>query len=156
VAVAYTAGYTIAVPAEAGTVPAGPGPYAVAAANGATFYSDQGVLLANGTPLVSSGASAPAAGQYQPPQRGVLPAGVYTFNAAQAGASVLLAYTYGAPPFDLQEAAARLVAQMYRKRTWIGQSSQVQPGIGTTAYSQLEVEIGTAMTIERYRMRFPA
>jgi hypothetical protein len=45
---------------------------------------------------------------------------------------------------------------MYRKRTWIGQSSQVQPGIGTTAYSQLEVEIGTAMTIERYRMRFPA
>ena len=156
VAVAYTAGYTIAVPAEAGTVPAGPGPYAVAAANGATFYSDQGVLLANGTPLVSSGASAPAAGQYQPPQRGVLPAGVYTFNAAQAGASVLLAYTYGAPPFDLQEAAARLVAQMYRKRTWIGQSSQVQPGIGTTAYSQLEVEIGTAMTIERYRMRFLA
>ena len=156
VAVAYTAGYTIAVPAEAGTVPAGPGPYAVAAANGATFYSDQGVLLANGTPLTSSGASAPAAGQYQPPQPGVLPAGVYTFNVAQAGVSVLLAYTYGAPPFDLQEAAARLVAQMYRKRAWIGQSSQVQSGIGTTAYSQLEVEIGTAMTIERYRMRFPA
>jgi hypothetical protein len=84
----------------------------------------------------------------------VLPAGVYTFNAAQAGASVLLAYTYGAPPFDLQEACARLVAEMYRKRTWIGQVSQVQPQIGTTAYSRLEVEIGTAMTIERYKMRF--
>jgi hypothetical protein len=84
----------------------------------------------------------------------VLPAGVYTFNAAQASVGVNIAYSYGAPPFDLQEACARLVAQMYRKRAWIGQSSQVQPGIGTTAYSQLEVELGTAMTIERYRMRF--
>ena len=154
VAVSYTAGYTIDVPAEAQSVPACPGPYAVAATNAATFWKDAGVLLANGTPLISSGASAPAPGQYQPPQPGVLPAGVYTFNAAQAGSSVLLAYAYGAPPFDLQEACARLVAQMYRKRAWIGQSSQVQPGIGTAAYSQLEVEIGTAMTIERYKMRF--
>ena len=80
--------------------------------------------------------------------------GVYTFNAAQQGASVLLAYAYGAAPFDLQEACGRLVAEMYRKRSWIGQSSQVQPGIGTTAYSKMEVELGTAMTIERYRMRF--
>jgi hypothetical protein len=154
VAVSYTAGYTIEVPAEAQAVPATPGPYTVAATNGATFYADRGVLLADGTPLTSSGASAPAPGQYQPPQTGALPAGVYTFNAAQQGASVLLAYAYGAPPFDLQEACARLVAQMYRKRAWIGQDSQVQPGVGTTAYSKMEVELGTAMTIERYRMRF--
>ena len=52
------------------------------------------------------------------------------------------------------EAAGRLVAEMYRKRQWIGQVSQVQPQVGTTAYSRLEVEIGTAMTIERYKMRF--
>jgi len=154
VAVSYTAGYTIEVPAEAQAVPTTPGPYTVAATNGATFYADRGVLLANGTPLISSGANAPAPGQYQPPQAGALPAGVYTFNAAQQGASVLLAYAYGAPPFDLQEACARLVAQMYRKRAWIGQDSQVQPGVGTTAYSKMEVELGTAMTIERYRMRF--
>ena len=154
VAVSYSAGYTIGVPAEVQTVPADPGPYTVTATNGATFYADAGVLLADGTALASSGANAPAAGQYQPPQAGVLPAGVYTFNAAQQGASVLLAYAYGAAPFDLQEAAGRLVAEMYRKRSWIGQSSQVQPGIGTTAYSKMEVELGTAMTIERYRMRF--
>jgi hypothetical protein len=154
VAVAYTAGYTIGVPAEVQTVPATPGPYTVTVANAATFYADNGVMLANGTPLVSSGASAPSPGQYQPPQAGVLPAGVYTFNAAQQAASVLLAYAYGAAPFDLQEACGRLVAEMYRKRSWIGQSSQVQPSVGTTAYSRLEVEIGTAMTIERYKMRF--
>jgi hypothetical protein len=153
VAVQYTAGYTIPVPSEAQTVPAS-GPYTIAATNGATFYSDQGVMLADGTPLASSGASAPGPGQYQPPQAGVLPSGLYTFNAAQAGAAVLLSYTYGAPPFDLQEACARLVAQMYRKRSWIGQDSQVQPQVGTTAYSKLEVELGTAMTIERYKMRF--
>jgi hypothetical protein len=63
-------------------------------------------------------------------------------------------YAYGAAPFDLQEAAGRLVAEMYRKRSWIGQSSQMQPGVGTTAYSRLEVEIGSAMVIERYKMRF--
>ena len=153
VAVQYTAGYTTDVPAESQTVPASPGPYTVAATNGATFYQDNGVMLANGTPLASSGASLPGPGQYQPPQAGVLPAGVYTFNAAQQGAAVLLSYSYGAPPFDLQEAAARLVAQMYRKRQWIGQDSQVQPSVGTTSYSKLEVELGTAMMIERYKMR---
>ena len=120
---------------------------------GSTFYADAGVTLADGTPLVSV-AGAPGAMQYQPPQPGVLPAGVYTFNAAQASTAVLISYSYGAPPFDLQEACGRLVAEMYRKRSWIGQQSQIQPGVGTTSYSRLEVEIGTAMTIERYKMRF--
>jgi hypothetical protein len=153
VAVSYTAGYTIDAPSESQTVPASPA-YTVAVTNGATFWADAGVTLANGTPLTSSGSASPGPGQYQPPQPGVLPAGVYTFNAAQASAAVLISYSYGAPPFDLQEACARLVAEMYRKRQWIGQVSQVQPQVGTTAYSRLEVEIGTAMTIERYKMRF--
>ena len=118
-------------------------------------YQDQGVTLTDGTPLESV-PSAPGAMQYQPPQPGVLPAGTYTFNAAQQATDLLISYSYGAAPFDLQEACARLVAEMYRKRSWIGQTSQIQPGVGTTAYSKMEVEIGTAATIERYKARFLA
>ena len=154
VAVQYTAGYTVDVPSEAQTIPATPGPYTAAVANAATFWQDQGVTLASGGSALTSVAGAPGPGEYTPPAYNVVPRGTYTFNAAQQGVAVNIAYSYGAAPFDLQEAAGRLVAQMYRKRQWIGQNSQIQPGVGTTAYSQLEVEIGTAATIERYRMRF--
>lgn len=153
VAIAYLAGYTINVPSEAQTVPATPGPYTKQVTNAATFYADQGVTLADGTPLTAV-ASAPGPMQYVAPTFGSVPRGTYTFNAAQEGAVVNISYSYGAPPFDLQEACGRLVAQMYRKRQWIGQDSQVQPGVGTTAYSKLEVEVGTAAVIERYKMRF--
>jgi len=153
VAVSYTAGYTTLIPAEDQTVPASPGPYTVEVDEAATFYLDRGVTLASdGTPLTPvTGAPGPL--QYTPPLFGQTPPGVYTFNAAQQAAAVNISYLYGAPPEDLSEAAARLVAQMYRKRSWIGQNSQIQPGIGTTGYSSLEVEIGTAMTIERYKNR---
>ena len=152
VAISYTAGYTTFVPAEDQTVPASPGPYTVEVDEAATFYLDQGVTLASdGTPLTPvTGAPGPL--QYTPPLFGQTPPGVYTFNAGQQAADVNISYLYGAPPEDLSEAAARLVAQMYKKRSWIGQNSQIQPGIGTTAYSSLEVEIGTAMTIERYKI----
>lgn len=152
VAVAYTAGYTIDVPSEAQTI--GAGPYTATVENAATFWQDQGVTLASDGSALEAVASSPGPLQYVAPQWRVFPFGVYTFNAAQASVAVNIAYSYGAPPFDLQEACARLVAQMYRKRTWIGQNSQVQPQIGTTSYSNLEVEVGTAMTIERYKMRF--
>ncbi len=153
VAVQYTAGYTISVPSEAVTVPTTPGPYTVAVANANTFYADAGVTLADGTPLTPV-ASSPGPLEYVAPTFGSVPRGTYTFNPSQQTAVVNISYSYGAPPFDLQEACARLVAQMYRKRTWIGQNSQVQPNVGTTAYSALEVEVGTAATIERYKMRF--
>jgi hypothetical protein len=153
--VQYTAGYTVAVPSEAATVPATPA-YTVAVANAATFWQDQGVTLASDGSALQSVTGAPGPGQYTPPVYNAVPRGTYTFNAAQAGLGVNIAYSYGAAPFDLQEAAGRLVAEMYRKRQWIGQTSQVQPGVGTTAYSKMEVEIGTAMTIERYKARFLA
>ena len=152
VAVSYTAGYTIDVPSEAQTV--GAGPYTATVANAATFWEDEGVMIASSGQALTAVASSPGALEYVPPQWNVFPFGVYTFNAAQASVAMNIAYSYGAAPFDLQEACGRLVAEMYRKRTWIGQVSQVQPQIGTTAYSRLEVEIGTAMTIERYKMRF--
>ena len=73
---------------ELGTVPA-MSPYTVTVANSAEFYLDLGVSLADGT-VLQQVASGPATGQY------TVAAGVYTFNAAQEGASIILNYIYTA------------------------------------------------------------
>lgn len=72
---------------EVGTVPA-MSTYTVTVTQGATFYLDLGVTLADGTPLTQVAAS-PGALEYS-----VSAAGVYTFNAAQASAGVLITYLY--------------------------------------------------------------
>lgn len=81
---------------EAAVVPASPGPYTVTVANAAGFYADLGVsLVATGQQLVYA-ASAPADGQYS-----VNPTtGVYTFNAAQADAGILINYLHTATTAD--------------------------------------------------------
>lgn len=71
---------------EAGTVPAAT-PYTITVANSATFSKDLGVTYAGGNALTKV-ASSPAQGQYS------VSAGVYTFAAADAGASVLISYEY--------------------------------------------------------------
>lgn len=74
---------------EAATVPATPGPHTVTAANGANFVMDLGVYNAiTGLPLKQVAAT-PGNGEYT-----VSTAGVYTFNAAQEGDSVLLNYLW--------------------------------------------------------------
>lgn len=73
--------------AEAGSVPAS-SPYTVTVANGATFVDDDGVVYAATCLPLTKVASNPSAGQYS------VSAGVYTFNAADAGKSVLTTYTY--------------------------------------------------------------
>ena len=73
---------------EAGTVPA-MAAYTVTVTNGADFYMDLGVYDAlTGLPLTQVPAM-PAAGQYS-----VSNVGVYTFNVAQAGDSLLFNYIY--------------------------------------------------------------
>ena len=147
----YTAGYTTEVNGEAQAVPA-TGPYTKAVTNAANFWQDAGVTLA-GVALVAV-PSSPATGQYSVSGYGSATPGVYTFNAAQASAAVLISYSYGAPPYDLQQAAGMLVAAQYRKRQWIGQNSQSQPGIGQTNYERAEMDLNTAGIIQRYKQRF--
>lgn len=152
VAVSYIAGYALEA-AETDTVPAS-GPYLLVVDQDRTqFWLDLGVTLEDGTPLEAVLAN-PGAMQYVAPVFGVAPLGAYLFNAAQAGVAVNLSYQYGGTPFDLAEAAGRLVAVQYRRRNWLGQVSQAQPQIGTTAYSRLETELDTAAVINRYKMRF--
>jgi len=81
------AGQTATSFAEAGTVAAS-SPYVVTVANAATFVGDEGVVYAaSGLPLTKV-ATSPAAGQYS------VAAGVYTFDATDAGKAVLVTYTY--------------------------------------------------------------
>ncbi len=84
--IAPIAGATQTLPGEATTVPSSP--YAYTTTNHTTWTSDQGVVYAsNGLPLKQV-ASAPTTGQY------TVSAGVYTFSAGDAGAMVLISYTY--------------------------------------------------------------
>ncbi|HKT18010.1 MAG TPA: hypothetical protein VJR47_08215 [Stellaceae bacterium] len=72
---------------ETQSVPAST-PFTVSVTNAAQWQDDCGVVYAaSGSPLAKV-ASAPAAGQYS------VAAGVYSFNSADAGAGVLISYTY--------------------------------------------------------------
>lgn len=74
--------------AEAAVVPAAT-PFTVTAANAATFVDDYGpIYAATGLPFEKV-TGTPTIGQYS-----VTSAGVYTFAAADAGAALLLNYTY--------------------------------------------------------------
>jgi hypothetical protein len=75
-------GATILKPNEPWTVPATPGPYTVTVEQAGLWTSDAGIP---GLTLVSG---APGPNQY------AAAAGVYTFNAAQQGAAVLISYNY--------------------------------------------------------------
>ena len=72
---------------ETTNVPAS-SPYTYSTTNHAAFVSDQGVVYASTGLPMKMVASAPALGQYS------VAAGVYTFAAADAGAAVLISYTY--------------------------------------------------------------
>lgn len=122
VSVTYTAGYEVVD--EAATVPANPGPYTVTPATPfGVWATDEGVTL-DGTPLVAT-TGAPASGQYQPPDPNASPTPrlVYTFNAAQAGANVLLSYGY--IPADLEQVALEIMAERssYRRRAGVRSQS---------------------------------
>lgn len=85
--VAPTTGQKTTANNETGTVPA-VSTYTVTVANSATFDSDLGVILVSTGLHMKKVASAPATGEYS------VAAGVYTFNAAQASAAVLISYQY--------------------------------------------------------------
>lgn len=106
VVVTYQAGFTVDTN-QGASVPASP--YTVTVTNAGAFALDKGVTYANGTALVPV-ASAPAHGQY------AVAAGVYTFNAADAAASVIITYAYQSIPADLVDAMLRLITARYKAK----------------------------------------
>jgi hypothetical protein len=78
-------------PAESAAVP-GAGPYTITVAHAAAFVADVSVTH-SGVPLVKV-SGVPATGQYS------VVAGVYTFNAAQAGQTMVITYRWLVDPAD--------------------------------------------------------
>jgi hypothetical protein len=141
VVVSYTAGY--AVTAESVRVPSAPGPYTVAAAAPfGPWASDSGVTYASGSALTAV-TGTPAAGQYN------VASGVYTFAAADAGASVLV--SYGFVPAAINNACIEWVAERYRYRTRVGQSAQTVQGQQTASYSLKDIPDFIRASLDPYR-----
>ena len=137
----YTAGY--AVENETAAVPAGPGPFTVAAAApSGPWASDRGVSYSNGTPLTAT-SGAPAAAYYN------VSAGLYTFAAADAGANVLI--SYGFIPAAINNACIEWVAERYRYRTRIGQSAQTVQGQQTASYSLKDMPDFVRASLDPFR-----
>jgi hypothetical protein len=84
-----SAGNTLTQLGEAQTVPAA-SPYSVTVNNHANFVVDLGVAYASSAAMLTPVSGSPAAGQYS--ESG----GVYSFSAGDAGASLLITYSYTA------------------------------------------------------------
>jgi hypothetical protein len=141
VVVSYSASY--AVESESASVPAAPGSYTVtAAAPFGPWASNSGVTYNNDTPLTAV-AGSPSAGQYN------VSAGVCTFAAADAGASVLI--SYGLIPAAINNACIEWAGERYRYRTRIGQSAQTVQGQMTSAYSLKDMPDFVRASLDPYR-----
>ena len=144
VAVEYDAGY--AVQAEPQTVPAISN-YSLAVDQPSGMWADdQGVTYADGTPMTAVTGD-PSTGQYK-----VIGGGVYQFAAADAGAAVLISYSF--VPSDIEEACAELVGYWYSKRTRIGLVSKAMAG-ETTTFSQKDMPDSVKAVLNPYRRQIP-
>lgn len=138
--VAYTAGYALQGEAQ---IVSGASPWSLTAfAPYGPWASDLGVNYATGAALAST-AGTPSAGQYS------IVAGVYTFNAGDAGAAVTISYGY--VPQDLVQAATELAAERFRAAERIGLSSKSLGGQETVAYQSCAVSAPVMALIQPYR-----
>jgi len=125
--VTYTAGYLIS--GEAWTVPAA-SPFTVTVLQPQGIWCrDNGVTYANGTALTPV-ASSPAVGQYVVGPDST--PGLYTFSSADAGAAVLISYSF--IPSPLEEATIQMVAERLSYRTRIGELSKSLGGQETVRF----------------------
>lgn len=145
VAITYTAGYL--VQAEAQTAPSS-GLVTVSQLLG-PWSADNGVVYANGTPLTPV-SSAPTQGQYLAPT--VTP-GQYQFSPADAGAQVLISYSY--TPAALEDACINLTAERFRYRDRIGQLSKTLGGQETAAYSLTAIPSYIDQALQPYKKTLP-
>ena len=116
VSLTYTYGYQKIEPV---TIPATPVYNIAAAALSLPWALDGGVAYASGAALVKV-ASNPAAGQYS--CTAVSGVWSYTFAAADAGAAIMITYSY--TPAEIEQACIELVSLRYRERSRIGENSK--------------------------------
>lgn len=139
VTVVYTAGYQVT--GEAAVVPITPFQVTPVQPYG-NWASDQGVTYANGTALVKV-ASGPTVGQYS-----VSAVGLYTFAAADVGASVLL--TYGYVPADLRQACIESISERFKYKDRVGIQSQSLGGQETITYSMADMSKPVKLMLQSF------
>lgn len=142
VMVHYTAGYVTLD--EAGTVPAS-SEYIVTTLQ--HWLADVGVKYASSGASLTKVASAPAAGEYS------VADGVYTFNAADASADVLISYSF--VPADIENAVIELVGERYKYMDRIGILSKALGGQETISYSQKEMSDFVKANLTPYMQTTP-
>jgi hypothetical protein len=139
--VSYSAGY--AVYGESETAPSAAPYQTTAVAPFGPWASDLGVVYASSGFALQRVVGAPAQGQY------AAAAGVYRFNAADAGAGVLM--SYGFAPQDLVQAATELAAERFRAADHIGQSSKTLGGQETINYISSAISAPVMALISPYK-----
>ena len=127
--------------AESWTTPAG-APIQALAPYG-PWASDLGVTLSASGAALTVTAGAPGPGQYS------VAGGLYTFNAAQAGAAVTIAYGY--VPQDLWQATLELAAERFRAADRIGLRSKSLGGQETIAYDIGAMSASVLAMIQPYK-----
>ena len=128
--VTYQAGYLVAD--EQATVPLSPGPYTTTVLqqegiwcrDNGVVYADTGIALVPVTTIT-------AIGQYIPPPDTT--PGLYTFGVADAGANVLISYSF--IPAPLEEACVQMVVERYMYRGRVGEISKSLGGQETMRYA---------------------
>ncbi|HUB94287.1 MAG TPA: hypothetical protein VL993_00130 [Stellaceae bacterium] len=148
IGVTYVAGYLVA--SEAHAVP-GAAPYQLPASALAQLWAnDSGVSNAAGGALMALAQGAtPMAGQYVPPSA---PDGFYQFAAADAGAAVLISYSF--TPQDLQQACIELALLRINERARIGDLSKTLAG-EVVSFVQRDMTASIASALQPYRRVVP-
>lgn len=141
----YQAGYGIQN--EAQTIPATPYQLAPLCPHG-NFAADNGVTYAATGASLTAVTGTPAAGQYAVSVNALSGVATYTFAAADTGKAVLLNYSF--VPIDLEQCCIDLIAELYRYRDRIGQTSKSVGGQETTAFSNKMPE-WTKEVLNQYR-----
>lgn len=144
ISITYDAGYKVL--AELRSIPASGAYTVVPDAPYGSFAEGHSVTFANGAALTKV-QSAPAAGQY------TLSSGTYTFAASDAGAQVLLSYSF--IPADIEHACVALVAERYRYRSRIGEVSKSLGGQESMSYSQKDMPEFIKTLLQPYRRMLP-
>lgn len=139
ISIQYTSGYVIQN--EPYTISGSSLVYTVNAPYG-NWGADNGVTYANGNKLTPVSDS-PAQGQYE------VTNGIYTFAAADAGASILISYSY--IPSDLEQACIELVGERYRYKNRIGEVSKSLGGQETISFSQKSMSDYIAGLLQPYQ-----
>jgi hypothetical protein len=145
ITVSYTSGYQRINDAQ--YIP-GAGPYTIASTILADFWLyDQGVTLTVGGTSLTAVTGVPASMQYA-----VDANGNYTFNAAQAGLGVTIAY--GCCPRDLEQVVIDLCCLRYRERLRMGENSR-SLGQEVMSYSTKDLSDNMKTALSQYQNVLP-